>query len=195
MADEHKTEELETRLVKAETEVQRLTAELAKAQQSPEDQEAEFLKSLPPVVRKKWEDDQIEKAALRQALDVEKAKREQAEYIEKTNAYRAAGLAPDDWEVLKALDTLPEGPRDRVLTLLKALGEQVKASKVFGEVGHSSRSVPAGESATDQLTQLIDAELAKQPDQPYTKAFQAVAKAHPALYEAHTREMHARTRV
>lgn len=194
MADETPTKALEDRLAKAEAEVQRLTLQLAKAQQTPEEQEAEFLKGLPEAVRKRWEADAIEKAALRQALEVEKEKRERAEYIEKTATYRAAGLAPDDWEVLKALDTLSEAPRDRVLTLLKALGEQVKASQLFRETGTSRGSASLSETAVAQLEQLIAAEQAKG-DQPYAKAFQAVAKAHPSLYEAYTREIQARTRV
>ncbi len=194
MADETPTKALEDRLAKADAEVQRLTLQLAKAQQTPEEQEAEFLKSLPEAVRKRWEADAIEKAALRQALEVEKEKRERAEYIEKTATYRAAGLAPDDWEVLKSLDTLPEGPRDRVLTLLKALGEQVKTSQLFRETGTSRGGASLSETAVAQLEQLIAAEQAKN-DQPYAKAFQAVAKAHPHLYEAYTREIQARTRV
>jgi hypothetical protein len=197
MADEEATmaKALEDRLAKAEAEVERLTAQLAKAQQSPEDQEAEFLKSLPESVRKRWEADAIEKAALRAALEVEKEKRERSEYIEKTATYRQAGLAPDDWDVLKALDTLDEKPRERVLTLLKALGEQVKTSQLFREVGTRQTGESVGETAAAQLEQLITAEQAKGADVPYTKAFQAVAKAHPALYEAYTREMQGRTKV
>jgi hypothetical protein len=173
------TKALEDRLAKAEAEVVRLTAQLAKAQQSPEDQEAEFLKSLPESVRKRWDADAIEKAALQEALKVEKDKRERSEYIEKTAAYRQAGIAPDDWDVLKALDTLDDAPRERVLTLLKALGAQVHASGLFQEVGAGSAG---GVSGAAERLQALTIEKSASGNLTREQAYDAVLREHPDLY-------------
>jgi uncharacterized small protein (DUF1192 family) len=184
MADEDTMtmKSLEERLASADAEVQRLKAALAKAEQSPKDQEAEFLKGLPEPVRKRWEQDAVEKAELRVALEVEKAKREQQEYIEKTAAYRDAGLAPDDWEVLKALDTLPEEPRARLEQLLKSAGAVARSSGLFRQLG-TPHAGNAGDPA-QQIETLAKEKVASGAATTYEIGYTTVLKEHPELYKA-----------
>ena len=185
-------EDVTKRADAAEAEVATLKAALAKAQQTPEQQEADYLAGLPESIKKKYEADQIEKAALKEELRVEKEKREQGEYIQKTADYRAVGLAPDDWDVLKAVDTLPEKPRARVLQLLKAAGEQLKKGALFSEKGHSL-STEAPNSAGEEITALVQAEVAK--GVAYGDALSTIAKGRPDLYHRYTREIQQQTRV
>ena len=142
-------EEVTKRAEAAEGRVAALEAELAtvtkafsalKASTKPPPTEEDFLKSLPESLRKRWESNELRLQEAEAVAKAEKAQREQQEYIAKTAAYRAVGVAPDDWDVLKAIDGLDDKYRVRLLHLLKSADAAIKHSALFGEIGTAGGS-------------------------------------------------------
>jgi hypothetical protein len=167
--------------------IQALEAEVAKLRQTPEEQESAYLASLPEAIRKEREADKVEKAALREELRVEKARREQGDYIAKTREYQAVGLAPDDWDVLQAIDTLPEKSRGRVLHLLKAAGEQLRVSGLFRAVGFDGN--PDASSAGERIAKTArERAVASNGTLTYEQAYTKVIEEQPELLRQYRAE-------
>ena len=193
-------EEVTKRAEIAEAEVARLTKALAEAttemtalKLTPEEQEAAYLKGLPDAVRKQFEADKIEKAALRAELQTERDSRLQQTYIEKTASYRALGLTPDHWNILKAVDALPEQERTELLRILASAAQVIKTSGVLKALGVDGGV--QGENAEARAVAFAKAEQDKTPALGFADAIALVWKAHPDLYEAYSREKRSQGRV
>lgn len=177
------------RIAALETELATAKSALAQAQQTPEEQEAAYLKSLPESVRKQREVEKAENAALREELRVEKEARLQQTYIEKTAAFRALGITPDHWNILKSIDALPEQERTELHRILACATELVKqgGSKVFKTAGRDGGG-NAGGSAQEQVDRYAKALMADDPKLTYQVALGKVFREHPDLYEQQRRE-------
>lgn len=184
---------VEQELAVARARVMRLDAELAKALETPEQQEAEYFKGLPEPVRKRMEQDRIEKEALSLELaELKKASVRQA-YIAKTREYAQVGLTPDDWNVLQAIESLPAEESARILQLLKAAGAQMKTSRLFEQKGYEGGVGASADTAKGELETLVQAEVAKGVS--YPDALGLVTKAHPDLWRKYSAEQQRSTKV
>jgi hypothetical protein len=188
-----------TDLAIAQSEAAGLREEQRLAKMSPEEQEATWLASLPEAVRKRYEADAVEKVELRKKLQEADERAERADYIQKTAAFRGIGFVPDKhWSILKALDAIPdEDTRSEVYRLLSAANEQLRTSKLFSANGTSGHPTGAGQdtgSASDQLMAMTKA-YQDEKGVDFTKASEAVAKAHPDLYTRMIQERRRQSRV
>lgn len=193
---EARVKELDPQLATVEAELLATTTALAKAKQTPEEQEAEYEASLPEHVRKQRQAEKLEVADLKKRLQESDERGERTEYIQKTAAYRSLGITPDDWNVLKAIDTLPEDVSTRLTTLLKALTAQLKTSTLFKSVGveGGQGAMQSNGSAEGELMALATAYQDKHNcDMP--TAQNAVMKAHPDVYQRYVVEKRRNTRV
>ena len=79
---------------------------------------------------------------------------------------------------------MPEGPRDRVLHILKAAHEQLKVSSLFGQHGFGSED-PALTDASDAEAQILSLAKAYRDTNKtdLALAIDATAKEHPELWE------------
>ena len=171
----------------AEARIKVLEADLLKAKQTPEEQEAAYLAELPAAVKKQYEADKLEKAALREELRVEKDARQRQEYIEKTASYRAVGITPDHWNVLKAIDAMPEQERTELTRILASATEVIKQGNVLATVGKDGTST-AGDGTEAKVHALVKAEQEKDGKLSYSDALQKVWAAHQDLYSAYYNE-------
>ena len=171
-----------------------VNAELAKARMTPEEEEEAYVKGLPESVRKRLEAERTEKAALKEALALITSRAERNEYISKAATYAAVGMVPDDdWETLQAIDKMDEKPRGRVLQLLKAAGEQLKASKLLRTVGTDARE-PSG-TTEDQVLAQAEELVATNKAATIGDAISLVFKAHPDLHAAWNAQRRTGTRL
>ena len=201
---------LTTRAEKAEAEVATLRSDLAKAQtdlatlqeesriakMSPEEQRETMLASMPDLIRKNYLDQETRLELIEKANRDLQEKNERLDYIQKAAGYRAMGFVPDDhWEILKAIDTMPEAPRTELTRLLKAATEQLKTSPWMTTVGSQSVS-PTGSdgSAEQQILALATAHQAEKGGS-LGDAITAVAKAHPDLWARDQQEKRFKNRV
>lgn len=168
-----------------------LTAELAKARQTPEEQEAEYLASLPPVIRQKREAEQLEMADLRKEARLATERAEQTDYVAKTASFAGLGMTPNHWRCLKALDVLAtqgyEEERTEILRLLTAASEQTQTAGLFQAVGsgagqgttHAAGGAPDAEG---QILTLAKARAAEK-DLQLSAAIDLIAHEQPALWK------------
>jgi hypothetical protein len=179
-----------------------LVAELAKARQTPEEQEAEYLASLPPVIRQKREAELLEMAELRKETQLAKERAEQTDYVAKAATLAGIGLTPNHWRCLKALDVLAtqgyEEERTEILRLLTAANEQLVTAPLFATVGTgaglgTTHAAGAGASAQDQILTLAKAR-ATEKDLPMLQAIDAIAKEQPELWKRHQEEQRLKNR-
>ena len=165
-----------------------LKGALAKATMTPEEQETEYLKGLPDVIRQQREADKLEKADLRKKLQEAEDRNTKQDYIAKAAKYKALPINPDDdWEVFKAIGGLPEKHRDRIEQLFRSAEELCAKAKVFEAVGTGGGVDTGGSTAYAQLEALAT-ELQK--GTALTKE-QAIAKAssvRPDLVKQHRDE-------
>lgn len=176
--------------------VPELEQALAKAQQTPEEQEAEWRATLPESVRKKMDADEEEKLELRKRLEQSEDQREQEAYIQKTVDYRPFGLVGDNWRILKAIDRMPEEERTELLRLMKASSEQQRTSGLFkarGSDGGAQRG-SEGVTAEDQLDALIK-RYQEEKSCDFDTAWKAVVKKQPDLWERNIAEKRASNRL
>jgi len=175
-------DEITKRAETAEARVHVLEAELLQAKMSPEEQEAEYLKNLPDAVRKQYTADKVEKAALREELRIEKEARQRQEYIEKTVTYRLVGMTPDHWNVLKAIDGLPQQERDELLRMLASAHEVIKTSgllKVHGKDGVA----PVMGSALERIEKMArERAAASEGKLTYEQAYDRISSEQPTLF-------------
>ena len=190
--------ELETALAKAQSDLAVRETTIAKMQQTPEEQEAEYLASLPEAVRKKHVADQEEMVALRKQLADAREEREQTVYIAKAADFRHFGMAPQQhWRLLKAIDQMPAEDRDELLRLMSAAQEQARTASLFvaaGTAGHNGASSGDGGDASAQLMTLTKAYMDDK-GVDFLKASEAIAKSHRDLYQRATQERRRASRV
>jgi hypothetical protein len=183
-------------LAKAHAELKTLQEEAAIAKMSPEEQRTALLASMPELVRKSYLDQESRLALIEKANHDLQAKNERLDYIQKAVALRPLGFNPDDhWEILKAIDAMPEGPRDELLRLLKAATEQSKTASLWSTAGSQGTS-PAGSDGSAEA-QILALAQAHQADKGGTlsDAIGHVAKAHPDLWAKDQQEKRLKNRV
>jgi hypothetical protein len=187
-------------------ELARAESALAKARQTPEEQEAEYLESLPPVIRKKREAEQLEIIELRKEATANKERAEQAEYVAKARTLAGVGFTPNHWRCLKALDVLAtcgyEEERTELLRLLNAAQEHTRTeSSLYTALGTSGAGVGilggGGSGSPDAEGQILGLAkaYAEEKGVPLGKAIEAIARAHPDLWERNQREKRKNNRV
>lgn len=143
--------EIAEALAKATARIAAMEVELQKAKG--EDPDEELWKGVSPILRKKFEEQDRRVASAEQVAKNERSMREQGEYIEKTAGFRQVGLAPDDWEVLKDIDGLPDKSKSRVLQVLRSANEMLKQSDMFKEYGFNGSGGAAG-SMAERVTKM-----------------------------------------
>lgn len=183
-------------LAKTQAELKTLQDEAAIAKMSPEEQRETLLASMPELVRKSYLDQESRLALIEKANQDLHAKSERLDYIQKAVAYRPLGFNPDDhWEILKAIDAIPEGPRTELLRLLKAATEQTKTAALWTTAGSQGTS-PTGTDGSAEAEILALAQ-AHQTEKGGTlgDAIGQVAKSHPELWARDQQEKRFKNRV
>jgi hypothetical protein len=197
-AAEARVKELDALVAKSEADLATLRDEIAIAKMSPEEQEETLLASMPPLVRKSYTDQKARLEMIEKANRDLHEKNERLDYIQKTAEFRAFGMVPDDhWPLLKAVDGMPEAERIEMLRLLKAATEQLKTSDLFGvrgTPGHAQGTQDASGTAEGQIMALAKAR-AEEKGETLGQAIEAVAKAHPDLWERNQMEKRHTNRV
>jgi len=130
-----------------------------------------------------------------QKLDAQAKEQRIAANVEKFST----GLKVDGWETpkdipsrLAAVAEFDATLADGLATEFKALAEQAKAGKLFGEIGTSQ---PGGEGASDaEKFQAMSKAKAAEMKIDITEAYRLVAAENPELYKAYTRASAARAR-
>lgn len=186
-------ETTKTALAKAEQDLAARDVTIAKMKQTPEEQEAEYWAGVPESVRKKHEADEAEKVELRKQLDDARAEREQTVYITKTADFRGFGMVQKHWPILKAIDAMDAEVRDELLRLIKASQEQARTAGLFTVVGLENTTIDT-RSASDQLMTMTKAYMDEK-GVDFMKASEAIAKAHPELYQRSIQERRRAARV
>jgi hypothetical protein len=173
-----------------------LEATIADLKLTPDEQVAKYWAQQPEAVRKQHEADELEKADLRKRLQLADERAEQAEYIQKTAAFRSFGITPDHWNLIRAIEKkLDEPERDELLRLMKAATEQTKTAALYtsmGTTGVTNGSLPA--TAEDQIYALAKA-YADEHKCDLGTAQLAVAAQNRELYERSVMEKRRHTRV
>jgi hypothetical protein len=174
-------------------------AAIAKMQQTPEEQEAEYWASVPEPVRKKHEADEAEKIELRKQLSEAREEREQTVYLTKTAEFRGFGMVahPKHARILKAIDGMEEEDKEELLRLIKASQEQARTAGLFetrGAEGRNGAGSLDARSASDELMALTKAYMAEK-GVDFLPASEAIAKSHRDLYQRATQERRRQARV
>jgi hypothetical protein len=186
-------------LAEAQTQLTARDVMIVKMQQTPEEQEAEYLASLPEAVRKKHVADQEEMVALRKQLADAREEREQTVYLAKTADFRHFGMVaqPKHARILKAIDAMDEEDREELLRLIKANQEQARTAGLFtatGTEGRNGSTSLEGGSASDRLMALTTAYMDDK-GVDFLKASEVIAKQHRDLYTEANRERRQASRV
>ena len=161
---------------------------------TPEQQETEYFKSLPAAVQATILKEREEKEQLQKDFLALKSAQQQQIYVTKTALYRHVGMRPDDWQLLQAIDTLPETFATRLNDIFKAVSTQLEKSPIFAELGTGGDHTLNADSAEAQLQVLVNAEVAKN-GKPYAEALAVVVKANKGLYDRYTMERQKQSRV
>ena len=162
---------------------------LAKAAMTPEEQEAEYLKGLPEVIRREREADKLEKADLRQKLQEAEDRNAKQAFIAKAAGYKALPINPDDdWEVFKAIATLDEKSQARIEQLFKSAEELCAQANVFQAVGTGGTGGSAGGSTAYVQLEALAVELQKGTGITKEQAMVKAMDARPDLAKQHRTE-------
>jgi hypothetical protein len=186
----------EAALAKANAELKTLQEEAAIAKMSPEEQRTALLASMPELVRKSYLDQETRLAVIEKANQELHAKNERMDYIAKAASLRPLGFNPDDhWEILKAIDAMPEGPRDELLRLLKAATEQNRTAALWTTSGSPGTATTGTDGSAE--AQILALAQAHQTEKGGTlgDAIGHVAKSHPDLWERDQQEKRFKNRV
>jgi hypothetical protein len=184
-------------LAKAHADLKTLQEEAAIAKMSPEEQRETLLASMPELVRKSYLDQESRLALIEKANQELHAKSERLDYIQKAVAFRPLGFNPDDhWEILKAIDAMPEAPRTELLRLLKAATEQQKTAALWGTAGSQGAVNLAGTdgSAESEILALATAHQTEKGGS-LGDAIGVIAKSHPELWARDQQEKRFKNRV
>lgn len=186
-----RVKELEAQLVSVDVELSLLKDEMSVTKMSPEEQRERRLAEMSPIVRKDYLEKEERLAFLEKSNQLLAETNERQSYIAKTADFRQFGMVPEQhWPILKAVDAMPEEPREELLRLLKAATEQLAASPLFQASGLDARPAGGGNgsgNANDQILALAQA-YASDKNVPMDKAIEAVAKQHPDLWSRDQRE-------
>jgi hypothetical protein len=188
--------ELAPQLAEAQAALKTLQDEAAIAKMSPEEQRETLLASMPELVRKSYLDQENRLALIEKANHDLQEKNERLDYIQKAVEFRPLGFNPDDhWEILKAIDAMPEAPRTELIRLLKAATEQTKTAALWSTSGSQVPS-PSGRDGSAEA-QILALAQAHQTEKGGTlgDAIGVIAKAHPELWLRDQQEKRVRNRV
>jgi uncharacterized coiled-coil protein SlyX len=188
--------EVQSALAKTQQELKTLQDEAAIAKMSPEEQRETLLATMPELVRKSYLDQENRLALIEKANHDLQEKNERLDYIQKAVEFRPLGFNPDDhWEILKAIDAMPEAPRMELVRLLKAATEQSKTASLWSTAGSQGTS-PTGRDGSAEA-QILALAQAHQTDKGGTlgDAIGVIAKAHPDLWLRDQQEKRVRNRV
>ena len=195
---EARVKELEPQLAKIEHDLATLQEELTVTKMSPEEQRDRLLAGMSEVVRKDYLAKEERLAMLEKSNALLAATNERQGYIAKTMDYRQFGMVPEQhWEILKAIDGMPEEPKDELLRLLKAATEQLAASPLFHANGFEARSPTGADGSGSAESQILALAQAHATDKGVglDKAIEVIAKQHPELWERDQREKRFTNRV
>lgn len=177
---EAEPEEKDDDMADADVEKRAQAAEAAVAQlkKQLEEATAKLAKGDPEQLMKRLE--QAEKD-----VAIEKARREEREYIEKANRYTTLPIKPeDDWRVFKAIDGLEESVRDRLTELLHAADGQLAIAGALAPVGKGGER-RGGDSALAEAESLAQGKISKSAGMTYDSAMREVWRERPDLYRRH----------
>ena len=195
---ESRVKELEPKLTEVEHALASLQEELTVTKMSPEEQRERFLAGMSDLVKKDYLAKEERLAMLEKSNALLAEANERQSYIAKTADYRQFGMVPEQhWEILKAIDTMPEEPKDELLRLLKAATEQLRASPLFQANGIDARPPGGGNgsgSAESQIMALAQAH-ATEKSVGLDKAIEVIAKQHPELWARDQQEKRFSNRV
>lgn len=171
------------KLAKAEADVATLTEQVKKL--TPTDPE-DIWKGVSPAIKKLYEEQTERTRKAEEAIALEKAEREKGDYIRKAASYKFLPIkADDDWEVFKALATLPQPVQQRIDTLLAAAeanGRQAGLTQTLGRDG-----VPSGDAApAAQLATMAKSYVEKGLVKTYNEGMSRATQERPDLYRAHS---------
>lgn len=201
-AQKAQLEKAQSDLTAAQTEVTKAQSEVTKAQgevadlkkaattvaKSEEEQEQEFLKSMPEGFRKRYEAQQadLKKAAEEKAVLIAKA--QEADF-KKAAGQELSHLKGDEAAkvtVLKALSKLTADEQKSVMEVLKAANEVIKTSGLFEERGTGGSH--EGGSAEEQLNAIAKSLLDKKEVATLGDGLVKAGKANPELYREYVAE-------
>lgn len=169
----------------AETDVEKRATD---AEARVKELEAQLAKGDPAALAKRVEAAESRAAEAEKAVEIEKAKREEREYIEKASRFTTLPVKPaDDWRVFKAIDGLDESVRDRLTELLHAADGQLAIAGALGQVGKGGER-RGGASAWDEISTLASAVVSKSAGMSFDTAVHQVMRERPDLYERHRKE-------
>jgi hypothetical protein len=195
---EARVKELEPQLATAAHDLATLQEELTVTKMSPEEQRERFLAGMSELVKKNYLAQEERLAVLEKSNHLLAETNERQSYIAKTADYRHLGMVPDDhWTILKAIDGMPEEPREHLLRLLKAADEQLRSGALFEARGLDARPVGGGTgsgTAESQIMALAQAH-ATEKGVGLDKAIEAIWKQHPDLWARDQQEKRMSNRV
>jgi hypothetical protein len=181
----------EARVAELETTVTKQKADLEAVQKgrttslTPEQEDEEFLKSLPAGARNRILAD---RAATKQALESVEKMREQQDNLEAIAKAREIGtpepeaIGPLLARVRKGKTTAEDA--DKLEGVLKAAGAQAREGGLYRSAGVSAGAAANADDPEAQLNAKAD-EIAKSKGISHAKAYEQAMKDHPELYNAY----------
>ena len=199
--DENMSEELQKQLESIQKQLDEMTterdallkrAETAESEIAKRDnasEEEDIWKGVPDILRKKFEAQEAETALAKAAAKVERDSRIKQECIQKASRYEYLPINPDDdWEVLKAIDTLDEKVAKRVYELFNAGDTNLKSSGMTTERGSGGNPDEGDKSPYSEIERLVNDKVSKSDHGlSFTDALSIVAREHPDLYRQYTK--------
>lgn len=181
-----RAETAEAQLAAVTEERDALQAKLAKASDEPED----IWKGVNPQLKAQFEALEKQAKAAEEVAKAERERRERSDYIAlvKSADYAALPMKPDDdWEVLRAIDSLPEHLSKRIKELLRSASEITKQAQVLTqEIGRGGTAVTGGAYA--QLVAAADDLVQKGEVPTRQQAIAKLASMHHPTYAAYQQE-------
>jgi hypothetical protein len=153
------------------------------AKMSPDEQREVLLASMPELVRKNYLDQEQRLVLIEKANKDLQEKNERLDYIQKTVEFRAIGFVPDDhWEILKAIDAMPEALRAEHLRLLRSAAELLKTSPWMTTVGSQHPTAAGQDGSAEQQILALATTYQKEQGGTLGEAIVAIGKQHPDLW-------------
>jgi len=162
------------------------SAEEVKPEVKPE-AKPEEKSELPPELQSKLESLWKEREDLKKALDEEREKRIQKEYLEKAQEFR---YVPDSQEnianLLRALDEKVPELKDTIFKVLNSYREAVNQAGILKEFGNDTS---IGFSAWSKVEAMANSLIEKDSTMTKPMAIEKILKEHPELYEQYLQEV------
>jgi len=182
-AADERLAKLEERATAAEKERDELKKQLEAKPPAPEDIEKARMASLPEDIRKRLEANEAEVSKLRD-------EKETGEYIAKARNLPLSGTTAEAFGPLLrriASGKTTAADADEVTRLIKAMGEQIRASDVFGEKGRSGGGT-GGADAYEEARALAKTKVESGQFKTVEKALSAVWRERPDLWKRYRQE-------